>query len=366
MNKHTNQPYPIVFEPILKPKVWGGRRLVQLGKHLPTDESYGESWELADLVSTNPSGGGGQPEHSFIANGLLEGKTIRDAITLWGETLLGDAKLTPAGGFPLLVKYLDAREHLSVQVHPSIEYAQSHPDAHLKAESWFVLQADPDEHGNPPVIYKGFQEGITKDDLAKAIVDGTVPSIMRKETVVAGQCHTLPSGTVHALGAGVLVAEIQTPSDTTFRVYDWSKEYGRVGRELHIEQALACASFEHPPIATHANAFMADDMSTMATMPPQMGSTRDRVATTPFYTIDVISASCSAVPLASDENENTPLVVMIPKTMGASIVSESEAYEEVVLEAGQTVLIPAACVKDAVLRAGPGTEAIVARVCSGC
>ena len=264
-----SKPYPIVFEPILKPKVWGGHRLAGYGKLLPTDQPFGESWELADLASTSSSGGGGEAEHSVIVNGELEGKTIQDAISLWADDLLGDAKLTTEGGFPLLVKYLDAREHLSVQVHPSPAYAKAHPQAHLKTESWFVLEAEPDAEGNPPMIYKGFQEGVTKDDLAKAIADGTVPSIMRKELAVAGQCHTLPSGTVHALGAGVLVAEIQTPSDTTFRVYDWAKEYGREGRELHIEQAVECASFEHPPIATHAEAFMADDMSVLATMPPQ-------------------------------------------------------------------------------------------------
>ncbi|PCI07528.1 hypothetical protein COB72_10030 [bacterium] len=358
-----SKPYPIVFEPIIKAKVWGGRRLAEYGKHLSSDQPYGESWELADLASTSTSGGGGDSAHSCIANGELEGKTIQDAITLWGQDLLGDAKLTAEGGFPLLVKYLDAREHLSIQVHPSPAYAKAHPEAHLKTESWFVLEATTGPNGEDPVIYKGFQEGVTKDDLAKAIADGTVPQLMRKELAVAGQCHTLPSGTVHALGAGVLVAEIQTPSDTTFRVYDWAKEYSREGRELHLEQAIECASFEHPPIATHANAFMADGMSAMATMPPKMGSTRDRVSTTEFYTIDVVSASCAAVPiLGSDDSGNSPVVVMMPMTMGASIVSESEAFEEVVIEAGQTVLIPAACAKDSILRAGPGTEAVVARV----
>ena len=358
-----SKPYPIVFEPILKPKVWGGHRLAGYGKHLPTDEPYGESWELADLASTSSSGGGGEAEHSVITNGGLEGKAIQDAITLWGDDLLGDAKLSEHGGFPLLVKYLDAREHLSVQVHPSPAYAKVHPDAHIKTESWFVLEAEPDADGNPPVIYKGFQEGVTKDDLAKAIIDGTVLSLMRKELAVAGQCHTLPSGTVHALGAGVLVAEIQTPSDTTFRVYDWAKEYGREGRELHIEQAVECASFEHPPIATHAEAFMADGMSMLATMPPKMGSTRDRVAETLFYTIDVVSASCAAVPLVASSDESIrPVVVMVITTMGVSIASESEAFKEVVLEEGQTALIPAACARDAVLRAGPGTEVIIARV----
>jgi len=365
MSAPSPKPYPIIFEPILKPKVWGGRRLVKYGKHLPTDESYGESWELADLRSTNASGGGGGSAHSFITNGELEGKTIADAIALWGDAILGDAKLSADGGFPLLVKYLDASEHLSVQVHPSQEYAESNPDAHLKTESWVILEAEPDKDGNPPLIYKGFKEGVTKDDLERAITEGTVPELLRTEFAVAGHCHTIPSGTVHALGAGVLVAEIQTPSDTTFRVYDWAEEYNRAQRELHIEQALECACFDHPPIACHAEAFMADDMAMLSTMPPKMGSTRDRVSTTAFYTVDVLSASCTSVKIAGEDDPgNTPAVMMMLHTMGASIVSESEAFDEVMLEAGQTVLIPACCVHDASLRAGPGTEAIVARVCS--
>jgi mannose-6-phosphate isomerase len=355
-----SNPYPLILDPILKPKVWGGRRLAEYGKHLPADEPTGESWELADLASTSTSGGGGDSAHSTISNGELAGKTIRHAIEQWGTDMLGDATLSAEGGFPLLVKYLDAREHLSIQVHPSPAFADAHPEAHLKTESWFILDAQPDADGNPPVIYKGFQEGVTADDLRTAIESGTVPDIMRAELAVPGCCHTLPSGTVHALGAGVLVAEIQTPSDTTFRVYDWAREYGRQGRELHIDQAVECASFEHPPVAEHAEAYLADDMANLSTMPPRIGSTRHRVATTDFYTIDVVSASCQEVPLiAADDERNTPIVIMLLKSMGASLATADAEHQ---LQAGQTALIPASIAKNCALRAGPGTEAVVARV----
>lgn len=353
-------PYPLILEPILMPKVWGGRRLAQYGKPIPADQPTGESWELADLAATSTSGGGGNSAHSKIINGDLQGKTIRDALQQWGIDLLGDAKLSPEGGFPMLVKYLDAREHLSIQVHPSPQYAKAHHEAHLKTESWFVLDTQPDQDGNPPVIYKGFKDGVTADDLKAAIENGTVPEIMRTEHAVPGQCHTLPSGTVHALGAGVLVAEIQTPSDTTFRVYDWAKEYGREGRELHIAQAVECASFDESPVAEHAEAFLADDMANLSTMPPRIGSTRHRVATTDFYTIDIVSASCESVPVAAKgDDRNTPVVVMLLKTMGASIATGQSEFQ---LEPGQTVLIPASIAKACSLRAGPGTEAVVARV----
>ncbi|MEL7473063.1 MAG: type I phosphomannose isomerase catalytic subunit [Planctomycetota bacterium] len=239
-------PYPLILEPILKEKVWGGRRLERWGKALPPGANIGESWEMADLSSTRAGGGGGGAEHSRIANGPLAGKTLRDAIGLWGRDLLGDVELTPDGGFPLLVKYLDAREHLSVQVHPSPEYAAAHPDAHLKTECWYVLEAEPRS-----VIYKGLKPGVTLRDVERALTGAGqgsgVVDLLQTHEAIPGDMHSLPSGTVHALGAGVLVAEVQTPSDTTFRVYDWAKEYGRVGRELHIDAALACITTEAPP-----------------------------------------------------------------------------------------------------------------------
>lgn len=241
------EPAPLVLEPILKEKVWGGRRLTSFGKRLPDAAMIGESWELADLASTSASGGGGDAAHSRIISGPCAGQTLREAIAELGDDLLGGAPLTESGGFPLLVKFLDAREHLSVQVHPSPAYAEAHPDAHLKTECWFVLDAEPGA-----VIYAGLRPGVGASELREAIESGRVPEVMLSVPAVPGQLHDLPSGTVHALGAGVLVCEVQTPSDTTFRVYDWASEYGRAGRELHIEQALACAQTSPPPAPTAA------------------------------------------------------------------------------------------------------------------
>lgn len=230
-------PYPIVLEPILKEKVWGGRRLAELGKALPEDALVGESWELADLGATSADGGGGESAHSRVANGEMLGLTIREAITAMGANLVGDLELTGDGGFPLLVKYLDARENLSVQVHPSPAYAGAHPEAHLKTETWRVVRAEPGS-----LIYKGLRPGVTRDTFAGAIRDGSVVDLLEGVPARAGDVHHLPSGTCHALGAGVVVAEVQTPSDTTFRVFDW----GRTGRALHVEQALECIDFETP------------------------------------------------------------------------------------------------------------------------
>jgi mannose-6-phosphate isomerase len=235
---HT--PYPLVFEPIFMPKVWGGRRLERIGKSLPPGQLVGESWELADLAATSASGGGGGAARSVVANGPLAGQTLHDALIAWGTRLVGSAALARDGGFPLLVKFLDARENLSVQVHPSPAYAAAHPGTNLKTESWFILDAEPKS-----VVYKGIRQGVTREDFARHIQDGTVVNDLIAVPAVPGECHNLPSGTCHALGAGVLVAEVQTPSDTTFRVFDW----GRVGRELHVEQSLECIDFGPAPAA---------------------------------------------------------------------------------------------------------------------
>ena len=233
------EPYPLRFEPIYKEKVWGGRKLANLGRELPGDDAtlIGESWELTDLGETSVSGGGGGAERSVIANGPLAGKTLHEALALLGAKLTGDLPLGDAGDFPLLVKFLDSEQHLSVQVHPSEAYAAGHPDAHLKSEAWYIVEAAPGA-----VIYKGVREGVTPEAF-RAAIESDLKDVLIEVPARKGDCHYLPSGTCHALGAGLLVAEVQTPSDTTFRVYDW----GRTDRELHVEHAMQCIEFGPPP-----------------------------------------------------------------------------------------------------------------------
>jgi mannose-6-phosphate isomerase len=226
------KPYPLLFAPILKEKVWGGRRLADLGKELPPDVLIGESWEVADLPREIPGG------RSTIVNGELAGRTLGDAIASAPKAILGAARPTPAGGFPLLVKFLDAAENLSVQVHPDEAYARRHPGAHVKSEAWVVVRADPGA-----VIYKGLAPHVTREVLARHVEDGRVVDDLVRFEAAPGQCHYLPSGTCHALGAGIVVAEIQTPSDTTFRLWDW----GRLGRELHVAEALECVRYGDAP-----------------------------------------------------------------------------------------------------------------------
>lgn len=310
--------HPLIFHPMLKEKVWGGHRLSSLGKRAPgdlSDQPIGESWEIADLVSTSPSGGGGEPAHSVIGSGPLRGKTIRDAIKTWGKKLMGDVPLTDEGGFPLLVKFLDADENLSVQTHPSRAYAQEHPDAHLKTESWYVIDAEEDA-----VIYKGVREGVTAEQFRRHIEDGSVVEDLIAIPAKPGDFHNLPSGTVHALGRGVMVAEVQTPSDTTFRVFDW----GRTGRELHIEQAMECIDFSPPE---QIDAIRHDEPG------------RKRLVETEYFTIDQVNkASNDRVPV---DTEGKP-VVWICISGRARLAPNDGSFNSIDFRAGTTLLLPAA------------------------
>lgn len=235
-------PGPLALDPILVPKPWGGRRLTMLGKRPPaggeTGTLYGESWEAADLGG---GASGSEEVRTPVASGAHRGKTLRRLIADLGSALLGSASPTPEGGFPLLVKVLDTAEHLSIQVHPDEDCAAARPDWAAKTESWYVLEAEPGA-----VIFKGLQPGVDMEEAAEAAGTPALAGLMERTPARRGDFHHIPAGTIHALGAGVTVAEVQTPSDTTFRLYDWTEEYDRPLRPLHIPQALRAISTEAP------------------------------------------------------------------------------------------------------------------------
>ena len=305
--------YPLQFRPMMYEKVWGGRALEKLGKTLPSNGAFGESWELADLAATSASGAGGGAARSVISAGALQGKTLADAMAAWGTKLLGRAKLAEGGTFPLLIKFLDAKENLSVQVHPSPRYAIAYPAAKLKTECWYILHAEPGA-----VIYKGIKPGVTPVMLEAHIREDTVTADLVAVPAVVGECHNLPSGTCHALGAGVLVAEVQTPSDTTFRVFDW----GRTGRQLHVAEALACIDFGPAPVAT----FLPADLDTA------------RLVSTEFFTLDAVLASTGEqVELGRGAVACEVLIVV---KGGGMLRSQDGQFAPVRCDLGSTTLIP--------------------------
>lgn len=219
--------YALKLIPLLKERIWGGRNLARLfDKPLGDAATIGESWELADLAEGE----------STVANGPLAGRELGQVREQEPLALLGPTPLSPQGRFPLLLKFLDAQETLSIQVHPDAEAARRIPGAQLKTECWHVL----DSHDG--YIYKGVKPGVTAEEFRKALERDDVADLLVRINVQPGDFHFVPAGTVHALGAGVVVAEIQTPSDTTYRVSDWGR-----GREVHVEQAMQCIHFEPAP-----------------------------------------------------------------------------------------------------------------------
>jgi mannose-6-phosphate isomerase len=294
-----------------------------LERDLPGDAEtrIGESWELADLPRTSPSGGGGSPERSLVINGPLAGATLNQLIREYGKQLVGHLPLTGEGDFPLLVKFLDANENLSVQVHPSPEYAAEHPDSYLKSEAWYIIGAEPGA-----VIYKGIREGVKPQAFRKAIESNDpelLESMLIRVTVEPGDCHYLPSGTCHALGAGILVAEVQTPSDTTYRVFDW----GRTDRELHVEQAMQCIEFGPPNTEQYET----------RTRLKSNGVLQTRLVICDFFRIDEMRVHAGET---LDTPAREPLVWIVLD--GEGVIKSNNGSAPVEFRRGETLLLPAA------------------------
>lgn len=221
--------YPLTFQPIFKERVWGGRNLERLyQKPLPPGAPIGESWEITD-----------RPEGvSVIANGPLAGQDLRWLMEHHAAEVLGSAKAC-GGRFPLLIKILDAQDKLSLQVHPPAS-AASKLGGEPKTEMWYITDAVPGAE-----LYAGLRNGVTRADFERKIRDGSVAECFHRVPVKEGDAMFLPSGRVHAIGAGLVIFEVQQNSDTTYRVFDWN----RVGldgqpRALHVEPSLASIDFQ--------------------------------------------------------------------------------------------------------------------------
>lgn len=218
--------YPLKFTPALKEKIWGGRKIETILKHnIGKLQNCGESWEVSGLVD----------DESVVRNGFLAENNLNELLEIYLTDLVGEKNYEQYGlGFPLLIKFIDAQDNLSVQVHPDDAFAQERYGQNGKTEMWHVIQAD-----EGAGLYVGFNQKITAQQYLDAVENGTLELFLRFYPVKPGDTFMIPAGTVHAIGKGVLLAEIQQPSDITFRIYDWNRvDADGNRRELHTEEAF--------------------------------------------------------------------------------------------------------------------------------
>lgn len=224
---------PLLFKPILKQKVWGGTRLVKEFNKPSNFDKIGESWEISDVKNNS----------SVVVQGPFKDQTLSALLQKFKGELVGPKVYKKFGDtFPLLIKFIDASENLSVQLHPDDNLAQKRHNSFGKTEMWYVVKADEDAH-----LITGFKEPCTKENYLQALNQGDIASILKKEFVEAGDVFFISPGLIHAIGKGTLLAEIQQTSDVTYRVYDWDRvDIDGNKRELHTDLAIDAIDFSFP------------------------------------------------------------------------------------------------------------------------
>jgi mannose-6-phosphate isomerase len=225
--------YPLRFAPIFKSAIWGGRRIADYFPNAPAEGPISEVWLVSDVANNA----------SIVADGPLAGTTLRDLARSRSDEL----GLSNHDGFPLLIKIIDAREPLSVQVHPNDEEAQRlENQPRGKTEAWYVIDAEPGAK-----VYGGFKSGVNRAAFLDAFHAGRIEETLHSFEAKAGDCIYLPAGTIHAAGAGLAIFEVQQTSDITYRLHDWGRVDSKTGkpRELHVEKAIECLDFDRGPVA---------------------------------------------------------------------------------------------------------------------
>ncbi len=228
-----NELYPFKFKPILKEKIWGGQNLKSaLNKDIPSSKKIGESWEISGV----------NENISVVENGFLEGNELDELIEIYMGDLVGDRVYDKFGTeFPLLIKYIDANDVLSIQVHPDDELAKKRHQSFGKTEMWYIIEAKKDAE-----LISGFNHEMDKQHYLAHLNNNELPKILNYEKVKAGDVFYIPAGRVHAIGAGIVLAEIQQTSDVTYRIFDWNRKDDNGNyRELHTDEAIDAIDYKH-------------------------------------------------------------------------------------------------------------------------
>jgi mannose-6-phosphate isomerase len=299
--------YPLVFEPILQDRIWGGTKLkTDLGKNIPT-QTTGESWELSAV----------EGNVSVVKQGDYAGKPLSELLESFPNEVLGTQVHEKFGTqFPLLFKFLDAREDLSIQVHPNDALAKERHNSFGKTEMWYVMQAD---EGSRIIV--GFKQKSSAEEYVQKLDERKLLDILNEAPVKKGDVYFLETGTIHAIGAGIVIAEIQQTSDITYRIYDWDRvDANGNGRQLHVEEALDAMNY-NPTDTKKEYATQANTSNTMVHCP--------------YFTTNFLPLEGTA----DVSKDGSSFTVYICTEGEYSIDAEGESYT---FKKGDTVLIPAA------------------------
>ncbi len=301
--------YPFVFKPILKHIIWGGSAICPFKEIAPVQEGIGESWELSHV----------EGNYSVVANGALEGKSLDELIQTYGAQLTGRKVIEQFGTtFPLLIKFIDARDDLSIQVHPDDALAKKRHNSFGKTEMWYVIKAE-----KGAGLYSGFSQQITPEEYVKRVEDNTIMDVLQRYEVAGGDVFFLPAGRVHAIGAGCFIAEIQQTSNITYRIYDYNrKDAAGNGRELHTE--LAKEAIDYTCLS---------DYRTHYTVHP---NTAVPLADCRYFTTNLLELDS---PLARNLSTLDSFVVYI--CMAGHLSLSDDKGNILTVHQGQTVLLPA-------------------------
>jgi mannose-6-phosphate isomerase len=303
-----NRLYPLMFQPILKDKIWGGEKLHQHFNKDSKSTQLGETWE----VSTVPG------DISVVSNGDLKGKSLQELLNTYKADFLGENNFKRFGEqFPLLIKFIDAKQDLSIQLHPNDELAKTRHNSFGKTEMWYVMQADKDAN-----LIVGFNKDVDKEIYLKHLKDNSLTKILNFDKVKEGDTYFIEAGRVHAIGAGVLLAEIQQTSDVTYRVYDWDRvDTDGNERELHNDIAIDAFDFE-----------MKDDFRVSY---EKHKNTSNEMVSCPFFITNFIEMDTNL------KKENTQDSFMIYMCLDGEVEVTTD-NSTTIISKGETVLIPAA------------------------
>lgn len=300
--------YPIKFKPILKEKIWGGKKLREVLNKDAAGDNLGESWEISGVAEAV----------SVVENGPLKGTSLNRLLVDYKEELLGEKIYKEFGAeFPLLIKFIDAKTELSVQLHPNDELARQRHNSFGKTEMWYIMQADENAE-----INVGFKETISKADYIEHLNEGKITEVLNFEKVKKGDSFFINTGKVHAIGAGVLLAEIQQTSDITYRIYDWDRTDSEGNsRELHTALAIDAIDFEKK-----------EDFKL------EYGSeknTSSNIATCEYFTTNFLPVSGK---VEKDYGQIDSFIIYMCVSGNAEIAVNGNSET---IEQGQTILIPA-------------------------